>query len=305
MTSLIPSAGTDTASAAIVAGIEAKSRKEHTPCGDGSIVWRVWGAGEPLLLLHGGSGSWTHWIRNIEALSRHFELWVPDIPGLGDSAMPPEPRTPMHTAEIMGAGLETLFPPGRKLHLAAFSFGGQVAGMMAARAGARFHDLTLIGVAALGLRADPREPFAKVRTGMSPAEVAGVFRQNLEVLMFADPAKIDTLAVHLQAENIRRARFRSRPFAATDGLARALADVTVPLKTIWGTRDIIARPSLDARLDILRRHHPELEVRLIEGAGHWVAYEAAERVQRRAAGAAGASRRELNRAATCISIRRP
>ena len=94
--------------------------------------------------------------------------------------------------------------------------------------------------------------------------------------MFADPAKIDPLAIHLQAENIRRARFRSRPFAATDGLAQALAHVTVPLKTIWGTRDIIARPSLETRLEILRRHHPELEVRLVEGAGHWVAYEAAE-----------------------------
>ena len=97
------------------------------------------------------------------------------------------------------------------------------------------------------------------------------------MLMFADPANIDALAVHLQAENIKRARFRSRPFAPTDNLARALAEVSAPLKTIWGTRDIIARPSLEARLDILRRHHPELEVRLIEGAGHWVAYEAADR----------------------------
>ena len=36
------------------------------------------------------------------------------------------------------------------------------------------------------------------------------------------------------------------------------------------------------RLDILRRHHPELAVRLIEGAGHWVAYEAAGPLQRSA-----------------------
>ena len=112
---------------------------------------------------------------------------------------------------------------------------------------------------------------------MSAAEIAAVYRQNLAVLMFADPANIDALAVHLQAENIKRARFRSRPFAPTDALARALADVSAPLKTIWGTHDIIARSSLEARLDILRRHHPELEVRLIEGAGHWVAYEAADR----------------------------
>jgi pimeloyl-ACP methyl ester carboxylesterase len=190
--------------------------------------------------------------------------------------MPPQPWVPATTADVVVAGINQVFPAGKRLRMAGFSFGGQIAGLSAAALGDRVCALTLIGVAALGLRADPREPFAKRRPGMSPAEVAAVFRQNLEVLMFADPAKIDELAVHLQAENIRRARFRSRPFAATDTLARALEKVSAPLKTIWGTRDIIARPSLEARLEILRRHHPELEARLIEGAGHWVAYEAAD-----------------------------
>ena len=262
--------------AAAVDALARSARKVRTPCGDGSMVWRVWGAGEPLVLFHGGSGSWTHWIRNIPALAQHYELWVADIPGLGDSAMPPKPWTPDSIADVVVAGFDEMFPAGDRLRIAGFSFGGHVAGLAAARIKERVRTLTLIGVAALGLRADPREPFAKVRTGMSDAEVSAVYRQNLEVLMFADARNIDALAVHLQAENIRRARFRSRPFAATDALARALADVTAPLKTIWGTRDIIARPSLDQRLDILRRHHPELEVRLIEGAGHWVAYEAAD-----------------------------
>ena len=262
--------------AAIVDALARTARKVRTPCGDGAMVWRVWGAGEPLVLFHGGSGSWTHWIRNIPELSRHFELWVADIPGLGDSAMPPKPWVPATIADVVVAGLGQRFPTSARLHLAGFSFGGQVAGLSAARMGDRIRSLTLIGVAALGLRADPREPFEKVRVGMSAAEIAAVYRQNLAVLMFADPANIDALAIHLQAENIKRARFRSRPFAPTDNLARALAEVSAPLKTIWGTRDIIARPSLEARLDILRRHHPELEVRLIEGAGHWVAYEAAE-----------------------------
>jgi pimeloyl-ACP methyl ester carboxylesterase len=263
--------------AAIVDALSRAARKVRTPCGDGAMVWRVWGAGEPLVLFHGGSGSWTHWIRNIPELSRHYQLWVADIPGLGDSAMPPKPWVPASVAEVVVAGLNDLFPPPARLRLAGFSFGGQIAGLSAARMGDRIQSLTLIGVAALGLRADPREPFSKVRSGMSATEIAAVYRQNLAVLMFADPANIDALAVHLQAENIKRARFRSRPFAPTDNLARALADVSAPLKTIWGTRDIIARPSLEARLDILRRHHPELEVRLIEGAGHWVAYEAADR----------------------------
>jgi 2-hydroxy-6-oxonona-2,4-dienedioate hydrolase len=279
----MPSMSTDSPSlptavdpAAAVDALARSARKVRTPCGDGSMVWRVWGAGEPLMLFHGGSGSWTHWIRNIPVLAQHYELWVADIPGLGDSAMPPKPWTPDSIADVVVAGFDEMFPAGARLRIAGFSFGGHIAGLAAARVKERVRTLTLIGVAALGLRADPREPFAKVRTGMSAADIAAVYRQNLEVLMFADPRNIDALAVHLQAENIRRARFRSRPFAATDALARALADVTAPLKTIWGTRDIIARPSLDQRLDILRRHHPELEVRLIEGAGHWVAYEAAD-----------------------------
>jgi 2-hydroxy-6-oxonona-2,4-dienedioate hydrolase len=263
--------------AAVVEALARAARKFTTPCGDGSMVWRVWGSGEPLVLLHGGSGSWTHWIRNIPVLSEHYELWVPDIPGLGDSAMPPKPWTPASIAGVVADGLAQLFPAPKPLRIGGFSFGGHVAGLVAARVPERVKELTLIGVAGLGLRADPREPFWKERTGMTAAEIDAVYRQNLAVLMFADPANIDPLAIHLQAENIKRARFRSRPFAATDELARALADVTAPLKTIWGTRDIIARPSLDARLDILRRHHPELQVRLIEGAGHWVMYEAADR----------------------------
>jgi pimeloyl-ACP methyl ester carboxylesterase len=263
--------------ALIVAAVDDRARKAHTPCGEGSMVWRVWGAGAPLLLFHGGSGSWNHWIRTIPVLSQHFELWVPDIPGLGDSAMPPEPRTPSTIADIVVAGLRELLPAAPKLRIAGFSFGGHVAGLTALRLQERVHSLTLIGVAALGLRAAPRERFAKVGPGMTAEQRDAVYRQNLAVLMFADEANIDALAIHMQACNIARTRFRSRQFAATDDLAVALADIKVPLKTIWGTRDIIARPSLDARLDVLRRHHPELQVRLIEGAGHWAMYEAADR----------------------------
>ena len=270
-------AAADSDPARLVAAVEKSARIYHTPSGEGEMVWRAWGDGAPLLLLHGGSGSWTHWIRTIPTLARTYQLWVPDLPGLGDSAMPPRPWTPASVAEVVTGGLLRLLPREAALRIAGFSFGGHVAGLAAARLGARVRTLVLVGVAARGVKADPRPPFLKVRGGMGQDEIAGVFRQNLEVLMFADPGNIDALAVHLQAENVRRARFRSRPFAATDGLARALEGVAAPLKTIWGTRDIVARPSLEVRLELLRRHHPELEVRLIEGAGHWVAYEAAER----------------------------
>jgi 2-hydroxy-6-oxonona-2,4-dienedioate hydrolase len=260
----------------IVAAFDARARKVATPSGEGQMVWRIWGRGSPLVLFHGGSGSWTHWLRNIDVLAQHFELWVPDLPGLGQSAMPPKPWTPSSIAEVVSAGINEAIGPDVMVRLAGFSFGGHCAGLTALRLGARVQDLTLIGVAALGLRADPREPFAKERPGMSAADLYEVHRKNLEILMIADPAAIDPLAVHLQMVNAQAARFRSRPFAPTTELADALAEIHAPVKTIWGTRDVIARPSLQDRLDILRRHHPELAVRLIEGSGHWVMYEKAD-----------------------------
>lgn len=262
--------------AQIVEAMARRARKIATPCGTGEMVWRVWGAGSPLVLVHGGSGSWTHWIRNIPVLEQHFELWVPDLPGLGQSAMPPEPWVPASVARAAVEGLDEILGDVGDLRLVGFSFGGHIAGLMARELGSRLRDLTLVGVAALGLRADPREPFAKERRGMSAEEVAAVHRKNLEILMIADPANVDDLAVYLQTWNAQNARFRSRPFAPTDELARTLEHVQVPLKTIWGTRDVIARPSLDDRLAILRRHHPEMMVRRIEGSGHWVMYEAAD-----------------------------
>jgi pimeloyl-ACP methyl ester carboxylesterase len=269
-----PHASAKEAAAGAVRALNRAARRHTTPCGDGAIVWRVWGAGAPVVLLHGGYGSWTHWIRVIPELSQHNELWVPDMPGLGSSAMPPEPWTPASSAAVIADGLGALFPPQVRPSMVGFSFGGHVATLAAARLGERVRDLTLIGISALGLTAEPREPYAKERAGMTEEERAAVHRRNLEILMFADPANIDPLAIYLQTENVRRGRFRSRPFAGTDEIARTLPAVTAPLKTIWGTRDIIARPSLEARLAVLRQHHPELQARLIEGAGHWVMYEA-------------------------------
>jgi hypothetical protein len=93
-----------------VARIDASAERRVTPVGDGDLVWRLWGAGPPLVLMHGASGSWTHWIRNIEPLARRFRLLVPDMPGFGDSAMPPAPATVATLAESIAAGIDVLVP---------------------------------------------------------------------------------------------------------------------------------------------------------------------------------------------------
>ena len=63
-----------------------------------------------------------------------------------------------------------------------------------------------------------------------------------------------------------------REFA--DGLRAAYGKV--PLSGIWGEFDSTTYPHIQERIDLFRALQPDFEMNVIAGAGHWVAYEAAE-----------------------------
>jgi pimeloyl-ACP methyl ester carboxylesterase len=93
--------------------------------------------------------------------------------------------------------------------------------------------------------------------------------------MLADPAKIDPLAIAIQDWNTDRVRIDSRPFARTSALLESLQRVATPrLNGIWGERDAVSINDLDRRIAAIKAIRPEADVRVIPGAGHWVAYEA-------------------------------
>lgn len=258
-----------------VAAILARAARLTTPCGTGEMVWHAWGSGPTVVLLHGGYGSWTHWIRNIDALAAHYRVLAADLPGLGDSAMPPEPDTPWSIAGIVAAGIEALTPAGETYHLVGFSFGAVVGGPLAVRHDGRVRSFTIVSAGGLG----PRRPPVELRAWRhleDPAERAAVHRSNLAALMISDPAKIDELAVRLQAENTGRARIKSRPASRTPVLAEALPQVSAPVSGIYGDRDATALPDIGERETLLRVIKPDLDFRLIPNAGHWVQYEAPE-----------------------------
>lgn len=266
--------------AAEVARLDAAARRIETPCGGGSMVWHVWGEGPALVLLHGGYGSWTHWLRNIDALARRYRVIAGDLPGLGESATPPMPFTPEGLAAIIDAGLDRVLAPGERFHLAGFSFGAMLGSFVAAGRGAQLRSMTLVGSASMGLRRAPMQEMKPPRRHMSAAEVAELQRANLGILMFADKDRIDDLAVRLQCDNVDRARVKSRRFAHMDLLGPVLPRIAAPLGGIWGERDITAYPWVDDRRDLLRRVQPEASFAVIPGAGHWVMYEAADAFDR-------------------------
>ena len=261
--------------------LETEAERHLTPSGDGHLVWRRWvsekiGA-QSVVLLHGGSGSWTHWIKNIRALQTQYDVWTIDIPGLGDSAMPHPPLVPQSCADAVVQGYRELFPAGSKTKMVCFSFGCHVGTLAAGELNDRIEGMVIIGTAALGLPRSPHmRPFPKERNTMTDAERREVHRGVLEILMISQPAHIDDEAIELQALNIEKARFRSREFAGSADVRDGLAKVDRLIGTIWGENDIVAYPSVETCIEILRTHHPELKQRIISNAGHWVMYEQAE-----------------------------
>lgn len=257
----------------ILKAMAERARRAETPCGGGSLVWREWGAGRPLVLLHGGSGSWRHWLRNIPAFATHRRVLCPDLPGLGDSDMPPEGATPAIIGAILREGLAMLLP-GQGYDLVGFSFGALCSGHLAAADHERCRSLTVVGAGALGLQRSPTE-LVKVRH-LEGAAREEANRRNLAELMFADASRIDEVALAMQDLHTRRARFKSRGYANTDSLKQAILRSRAPLACIYGEQDAIARPHVAARLALIRSLQDGARAEMIPGAGHWVAYEAAE-----------------------------
>ena len=259
----------------LVADIESRAEIRHTPCGAGSMVWRIWGQGPPLALLHGGYGSWTHWIRNVELLGGRYRVLVPDLPGLGESDLPPEPERPEKIAEIVASGLLSLMTASEIADIAGFSFGGLIGGLVAEQIGARARTLVLVGSGGLGIRRGV--PIELVTWRDLPDEAArhAAHLENLAILMIADRANIDELAVHLQIDNATRARLRSRALSRVPALPAAIPRMSAKLHGLWGERDITAQGVLGEIRRLLQSLQSGAGFTVVPGAGHWVQYEAA------------------------------
>lgn len=261
-----------------VARIESAGTRVVTEVASGAMAWRVWGEGSPLVLLHGASGSWTHWIRNVLPLAAGHRVLAADMPGYGDSDAPAEPHTAAALADLVAAGVERIVPAPASLDLAGFSLGAIIGGLVAARLGARVRRFVLLGPGGLGLEPAPVRPLLRLDAGMDEEAVRHVHRQNLLTLMLARPASADELAVTLQIDNVTRSRFRSGTIPISDSLRLALPRVRARLAGIWGGHDTFTRHHVAESQQVLAGFDPDFEAQVIEPAGHWVNYEAADQV---------------------------
>ncbi|WP_315122581.1 alpha/beta hydrolase [Comamonas antarctica] len=98
------------------------------PTGSG-IVWRSWGQGAPVLLLHDRHGSWNDWRGTIAHLAARFEVHVADLP-LSADALAAQAQDSQAWADALRQDL-LLLGPGQRWRLVGQGWGSSVAGLLA------------------------------------------------------------------------------------------------------------------------------------------------------------------------------
>ncbi len=258
-----------------IARLEHNAEQRSVAFSEGRVIrWRIFGKGDPLVIVHGGHGSWLHWVRNIEALSRNHRVLVPDLPGFGDSDDAPAGAHIETIVDALITSLDALLGGRHIIDLAGFSFGAVVSARVAVQRGA-VRRLALLGSPG---SVTPRRPCSELIRWRNPDEAVqnAALRHNLLAHMMYADGNVDALAFRAYADAVKTARFRSRGDAHRVPLAELLAPHSGPVLFLYGEHDVICTPELaQHKLTNAMAHR---ECRVIPGGGHWIQLERAHAV---------------------------
>lgn len=240
------------------------------------MVYRTAGEGSPLVLVHGGSGSWLHWWRNIEPLARRHLVIAVDLPGYGESDDVPSDISLDDYVRRVVEAIREAAPATQWFNLVAFSFGALIGAGIATQLGPAIRRTALFAPSGfqrpvgreLGRR--PRSTFPESAEGDR-----AFIRHNLLAMMLAHPASVDDDAIAIQAWNLAHARFQNLTdrFSFSNRLPEFLAQLRCPLLLAYGEEDRTPYPSRDARVAICRQAAPHLALEVVPDAGHWLQFE--------------------------------
>ena len=256
--------------------IEQSSKKIFIKSQDTKICWRSWGEGKPLIFLHGGYGSWAHWIKQAIPFSKTYNVLIPDMPGFGESDDLPLPHTPEKIASNIADTLQELISKDVLPIICGFSFGGLIAGHLSyslIERGINPEKLILVGPGGLGAKRGEMKNMIPRHSKMTEEEVYQAHKTNLEILMMHDKKKVDEWSVHIQKQNTDAHRIKSRPISSTDTLARVLKKQNIPLYVLWGEKDASVGIYLEDRMAILRNVNNKVRFHVEFNLGHWIMYE--------------------------------
>ena len=249
----------------------------------GRMIWHAWGPenAPTFVLLHGGSGSWTHWIQNIAPLvaDGHRVLAI-DLPGFGDSDPPAQGSDADALVEPLHAAWQHMRRHDKNIFMG-FSFGGMTAALWLAEHPQDAQALVMVGAPGFGLASPKRMPLRGWRHLATEALQVQAHRHNLLALMLHDEANLNNLAMRLHILNVVRDRMTRRRLSSTPVLVDAMPKIKCPVHVIYGEFDVLYLDCFPEVERMFKQVTPSLlSWQLIQGMGHWVQYENPPEFQR-------------------------
>lgn len=247
-----------------------------------SLYYEICGAGEPVLLLSGLGGNTKLWCRQTAALSSHYQTITFDNRGAGRSDVPEGPYTIKEMASEAVQLLDALDIPAA--HIVGSSMGGMIAQEVAIQYPDKAFSVSLIatqcgGPHAFGAARENAAALEELATlDMTPQERArGWVPYTLsQCFRAANPELVEEYvrvsALYPPTTTGLRAQWSA--LMGYDSWER-LPLVTAPALILQGDQDLLVPPE---NADVLGVRIPESRVALIPGAGHSLAFEAAETV---------------------------
>ncbi len=239
-----------------------------------NIAYEDCGSGPALLLLHGFTLDHSMWAAQVEELERSYRLIVPDLRGLGQTDVPPEPFSLETMADDAAALLEALDIPAAAV--AGFSLGGYTLLQLLAR-----HPLKVRAAAFVSTRAEADTEEASKRriqmTRLAIDEGMEAFA-NLFVPQLFDPAYISAHPREVaQTQSVIESQRPNGIALLLDAMRQRedmtyyLKEFSLPCAVIGGLADMLI--PAQAMRD-LQESLPDCTIELIDGVGHMSPVEA-------------------------------
>jgi pimeloyl-ACP methyl ester carboxylesterase len=220
---------------------------------------------EAVVVLHHSTGN-PGWLPFHQSLADRFRVYVPDMPGYGQSERPEWAREPRDLAVLMNQTFEAQNPEGG-VHLVGLGFGGFVAAEMATMNQSMLKSLTLVGAAGT----QPRE--GEILDQMMvdyPEYVQAGFRDEGAYNKVFGEEGADNMKELWDFSREMTARLTWKPYMFNRRLVPLMAGVQTKTLLIWGENDAVIP------LDCAKQFQESLpisELKVVPGAGHLVELE--------------------------------
>ena len=214
-----------------------------------ALAYEVSGAGPPIVLVHGLSGSARWWARNVPALAQQFRVYVVDLAGFGRSRGQPF---------VLAEGAHALAQWMDSLGLARASFvghsmGGHIVADLAADFPERVERLVLVDAVALPLDLRAWAPSSATLYGLR------YLPYGFLPILLADFLRAGALTIAGAFLSLTQA-----------DISVKLGKITAPTLLVWGEHDLLVPASfgialsqalIDARLEVFPNtsHNPMWE----------------------------------------------